>query len=253
MKIALLGYGKMGKAIEQIAIERGHEIVLRITSSNKESLSNGDLKKADVVIEFTNPRSAVSNIQSCFAFDVPVVCGTTGWNDRLKVVKDECNAKQQALLYASNFSIGVNLFFAINNYAAKLFSKQSAYVPSVEEIHHIHKLDSPSGTGITIAEGILNEYKEMSGWKLKQSESENVSESENKEKLSINAIRTGEVPGTHTVFYNSEIDTIELKHTAHNRKGFALGAVVAAEWLHGKKGCFTMQHVLNLPTPDGSI
>jgi 4-hydroxy-tetrahydrodipicolinate reductase len=255
MKIALLGYGKMGKAIEEIALERGHEVVLKITSANRDSLTNGDLKKADVAIEFTKPDSAVTNILSCFTHDLPVVCGTTGWNARLKDVKDECNAKQQALLYASNFSIGVNLFFALNNYAAQLFSKQPSYSASVEEIHHVHKLDAPSGTAITIAEGMLNEYKAFTGWTLveKEKENENENENEKQNKLPITAIRTDEVPGTHTVYYASEIDTIELKHTAHSRKGFALGAVVAAEWLHGKKGCFTMQHVLNLPTPHGSI
>jgi 4-hydroxy-tetrahydrodipicolinate reductase len=243
MKISLLGYGKMGKAIEEIAIERGHTIVHRITSKNKEILTNGELKDTDVVIEFTRPDCAVDNIYACFSNNIPVVCGTTGWHERLKDVKQECNAKDQALLYGTNFSIGVNLFFALNSYAAKLFSNQPSYTASVEEIHHIHKLDAPSGTAITIAEGIIAENTSLKQWKL---------DSKEEATLPIHSIRTGEVPGTHSIFYKSDIDTIELKHEAHNRKGFALGAVVAAEWLHGKKGCYTMQDVLNLPSPNGS-
>lgn len=245
MKIALIGYGKMGKAIEQIAVERGHEIVLRITTSEKNSLTNGDLKKADVAIEFTRPESAVENIMSCFSSGTPVVCGTTGWLTRLKDVKDTCLEKDQALLYASNFSIGVNLFFAINKYAAKLFSDHPDYSVSIEEIHHIHKLDAPSGTAITLAENIISEHQHLNTWALETAASS--------AELPIHAIRTGEVPGTHTTFFKSDIDTIELKHTAHNRKGFAHGAVVAAEWIQGRKGCYTMQDVLNLPTPHGAI
>ncbi len=244
MKIALLGYGKMGKAIEQIAIERGHEIVLRITSSDTSALTNGELKKADVVIEFTRPDSAIKNIRSCFDAGIPVVCGTTGWHERLKDVKHACKEKDQALLYASNFSIGVNLFFALNSYASKLFSAHPDYKVSIEEIHHIHKLDAPSGTAITLADTIISQHPALTNWTMDTESSHN--------EIPIHAVRTGEVPGTHTASFSSEIDTIELKHTAHNRKGFAQGAVVAAEWLKGKKGCFTMQDVLNLPTPDGS-
>lgn len=244
MKIALIGYGKMGKAIEQIAMERGHEVILRITSSNKHSLTNGDLSKADVAIEFTRPDSAIDNIYSCFHANVPVVCGTTGWQSRLKDVKDSCHKKDQALLYASNFSIGVNLFFAINRYAAQLFNDHPDYRVSIEEIHHVHKLDAPSGTAITLAETIIAEHSGLSSWTSEDNPAAG--------KVPVKAIRTDEVPGTHSAFFSSEIDTIELKHTAHNRKGFAFGAVIAAEWLRGKTGCYTMQDVLNLPKPDGS-
>lgn len=238
MNIALIGYGKMGKAIEQEALQRGHKIVLKITSANKDSLSNGDLKAADVAIEFSRPESAVENIHHCFSAGIPVVVGTTGWLDRLKDVKDACFQQERSLLYASNFSVGVNLFFAINKYAAKLMNAHSEYDVKVEETHHVHKLDAPSGTAITTAEGIMEAYSSRKKWVNEESSDPSV--------LPIISHRIDEVPGTHNVIYSSSIDAIELIHTAHSRKGFAVGAVVAAEWLQGKKGVFTMQDVLNL-------
>lgn len=239
MKIALIGYGKMGKAIEEVAAERGHDIVLRVSSSNLVDLTNGELQKADVAIEFSRPENAVENIEHCFNAGVPVVVGTTGWYARLKDVKDKCEEKNHSFLYASNFSIGVNLFFAINSYAARIIGKHIDYKPSIEEIHHVHKLDAPSGTAITLAEGILAETPWKNKWALEE-------DIKDDSQLSIKSIRTDEVPGTHSVQYKSEIDTIELRHVANNRKGFALGAVIAAEWLPGKKGSFTMCDVLNI-------
>jgi len=233
MKIALLGYGRMGKAIEKFALDRGHEIVY--TSDKDET--QGDLSLADIAINFSVPQAAVENIKSALAENIPVVCGTTGWLDHYQEVVDYCKAYQSGFLYASNFSIGVNLFFKINTLAAKLMKPhQEKYHPSLEEIHHIHKLDAPSGTALTLAEDVLIE-SDLNGWEL---------DGNTKDKLNISSIREGEVPGTHTVKYTSSIDEISLKHQAFGREGFALGALVAAEWLADKKGIYSMNDVLNI-------
>lgn len=233
MKIALLGYGRMGKAIEKFALDRGHEIVY---ISDKDE-TQGDLSLADVAINFSVPQAAVENIKSALAENIPVVCGTTGWLDHYQEVVDYCKANQSGFLYASNFSIGVNLFFKINTLAAKLMKPhQEKYHPSLEEIHHIHKLDGPSGTALTLADAVLNE-SDLKGWEI---------DGNIKDKLNISSIREGEVPGTHTVKYTSSIDEISLKHQSFGRKGFALGAVVAAEWLADKKGIYSMNDVLNI-------
>ena len=233
MKIALLGYGRMGKAIEKFALDRGHEIVY---ISDKDE-TQGDLSLADVAINFSVPQAAVENIKSALAENIPVVCGTTGWLDHYQEVVDYCKANQSGFLYASNFSIGVNLFFKINTIAAKLMKPhQEKYHPSLEEIHHIHKLDAPSGTALTLADAVLNE-SDLKGWEI---------DGNIKDKLNISSIREGEVPGTHTVKYTSSIDEISLKHQSFGRKGFALGAVVAAEWLADKKGIYSMNDVLNI-------
>jgi 4-hydroxy-tetrahydrodipicolinate reductase len=232
MKIALLGYGKMGQVIERIALERGHEIVLKKDEFNTyDGLSN-----ADVAIDFSVPSAAVNNISSCFNANVPVVSGTTGWLEHYDEMIDLCAAKNGGFISSSNFSLGVNLFFEFNEYLAKIMSKFDHYKVDMEEIHHDQKLDAPSGTAISLAKGVI-ENSRYSNWTLdKPKENE----------IHIEAIRTGTVPGTHTVTYNSEVDSIEIKHTAHNREGFALGAVIAAEWLVGKHGVFTMKDVLDL-------
>jgi 4-hydroxy-tetrahydrodipicolinate reductase len=236
MKIALLGYGKMGKVIEKIAIERGHEIVLK-----KTSLSTYEgLELADVAIDFSIPESAVCNISECFATNVPVVCGTTGWLAHYDEMVKLCNDKNGSFIYGSNFSLGVNIFFELNNYLAKMMSKIEQYKVSIEEIHHTQKLDTPSGTAISLANGIIesrNFGTDYKNWTL-----ENPKENE----IYIEAKRIENVPGTHSVYYDSEVDQIEIKHTAHSREGFALGAVIAAEWLQHKKGVFTMKDVLSL-------
>ncbi|WP_440122006.1 4-hydroxy-tetrahydrodipicolinate reductase [Tenacibaculum sp. Ill] len=232
MKIALLGYGRMGKEIEKIALQRGHEIVIKSTGEN-----NYDITKADVVIDFSIPSSAYDNISNCIKNNVPVISGTTGWLDKYNDIVDLCNKKNGAFIYASNFSLGVNVFFELNKQLAKMMSTLEQYNVSIEEIHHTKKLDAPSGTAITLAEGVI-ENTNKKAWELDKKTSD--------ENISIKAIRTPDVPGTHTVTYNSEVDTIDIKHTAHNRQGFALGAVIAAEWLNGKTGVFTMRDVLNL-------
>jgi 4-hydroxy-tetrahydrodipicolinate reductase len=233
MKIALLGYGKMGKVIETIALERGHEIVLRKTSSN----TFEGLATADVAIDFSIPSVAVENISSCIEAGVPVVSGTTGWLDHYDAMVALCTAHDGAFLYGSNFSLGVNLFFELNAYLAQLMAKfSSVYRVSMEEIHHTHKLDSPSGTAITLANGIIANSA-YDSWTLDQPTDQ---------QILIDAQRIENVPGTHSVFYNSPVDFIEIKHVAHNREGFALGSVLAAEWLVGKKGVYTMKDVLAL-------
>jgi len=232
MKIALLGYGKMGKVIEKIALERGHEIVLRKTSSNTfEGLTN-----ADVAIDFSMPNVAVENISACINQGIPVVSGTTGWLENYDEMVKLCESKNGAFLYGSNFSLGVNLFFELNDYLAKLMSKFKEYKVSMEEIHHTQKLDKPSGTAITLANTIINHtYK--NDWSI---------ENPKEDDLFIEVKRKENVPGTHTVIYNSKIDYIEIKHVAHNREGFALGSIVAAEWIIDKKGVFTMKDVIDL-------
>lgn len=232
MKIALLGYGRMGKEIEKISLQRGHEIVIKSTGEN-----TYDINEADVAIDFSVPASAYSNISNCINNNIPVVSGTTGWLDKYNEIVDLCNEKGGAFIYASNFSLGVNVFFELNKQLAKMMSTLKQYNITIEEIHHTQKLDAPSGTAITLAEGII-ENTNKKAWELDEKTSE--------ENIPITAIRTPDVPGTHTVTYSSEVDTIDIKHTAHNRQGFALGAVIAAEWLHNKTGVYTMIDVLNL-------
>jgi 4-hydroxy-tetrahydrodipicolinate reductase len=236
MKIALLGYGKMGKTIEQLALNRNHEIVLRVDEHNAGTYSDAELLQADVAIEFSTPRSAFGNIMRCFQCNVPVVVGTTGWLDRIDEVKNTCHEHGQSFFYASNYSIGVNIFFRLNEQLARMMNGYGEYDVSLEEIHHIHKLDSPSGTGISLANGIIKNLDRKTSWV----EGEKAVPGQ----LPIVSRREGEVPGTHTVLYKSETDTISITHEAHSRKGFALGAVIAAEWLSGKKGVFGMNDLL---------
>lgn len=232
MKIALLGYGKMGKTIEKIALQRGHSIVI------KTSLSSGyKITDADIAIDFSIPDAAVHNISHCINNNIPVISGTTGWLDNYNNITDLVKEKNGAFIYASNFSLGVNIFFELNKQLAKMMSNLSNYNVSLEEIHHTEKLDAPSGTAITLAESILDEQTNLTEWVLDKSETD---------KLTINAKRIPEVPGTHNVNYKSTIDTINISHEAHSREGFALGAVIAAEWLVNKKGIFTMKDVLNI-------
>lgn len=232
MKIALLGYGKMGKVIERIALERGHEIVLK-----KDEFNTYDgLSTADVAIDFSVPTAAVSNISNCFNNNVPVVSGTTGWLEHFDEMVALCNEKQGGFISSSNFSLGVNIFFELNEYLAKIMSQFDSYKVTMEEIHHTQKLDAPSGTAISLAKGVI-ENSNYANWTLDQAKSN---------EIHIEAKRIGDVPGTHTVTYDSIVDSIELKHTAHNREGFALGAVIAAEWLAGKTGIYSMKDVLNL-------
>ena len=233
MKIALLGYGRMGKTIEKFAKERNHEIVF-ILDKNEEK---GSLAEAEVAINFSVPEAAVKNIKLAIGKKIPVICGTTGWLDFYDEVTSFCNTNKTAFLYASNFSIGVNLFFKINELAAKLMKPHSEeYKPSIQEIHHIHKLDAPSGTAITIAESLVD-TGHFSTWELNGTTDK---------KLNIESVREGEVPGTHSITYHSQVDEISLKHEAFSRDGFALGAVIAAEWILNKKGVFSMQDVLNI-------
>ena len=231
MKIALVGYGKMGKIIDEIATQRNHEIVARLNESpNSENLNN-----ADVVIEFSNPEVAFNNIKTCLENRIPVICGTTGWLDQKPEIEKIAAENRTSFLYGSNFSLGVNLFFALNEKLADLMKNFPDYNIQLEEIHHTHKKDAPSGTAISLAEGIIKNDQRFEGWKLE----------ETKEKeLGIFAIREDEVPGTHSVFYKSSVDEIEIKHTAYSRNGFALGAVIAAEWIKGKTGNFSMKDVL---------
>ena len=233
MNIALVGYGKMGQIIDQIAQSRGHKIVARLNETPNEE----NLNEPDVVIEFSSPDSAYDNIKFCLEHKIPVVCGTTGWLDRKSEIEEICKREEAAFLYGSNFSLGVNLFFALNEKLAQLiYLFRENYQCQLEEIHHIHKLDAPSGTAISLAQGII-EYSDFEEWKLDETQGN---------RLGIRAIRESEVPGIHSVYYRSEVDEIGIKHTAFNRKGFALGAVIAAEWILGKKGNFTMKEVLGL-------
>lgn len=234
MRIALLGYGKMGKTIEKIALSRGHEIVLKIEGPDQEI----DLSAADVAIDFSVPNSAAKHLKAAFDQNVPVVCGTTGWLQDYDKIIAYCNEKKGAFIYASNFSLGVNIFFELNKKLSRIMYPYQDYKVSVNEIHHTEKLDAPSGTAITLAEGIISssEYDE---WQLVEK-----GQRAGEFQLPISAERIPEVPGTHTVSYDSEIDSIEITHTAHNREGFALGAVVAAEWLEDREGVFSMRDVI---------
>jgi 4-hydroxy-tetrahydrodipicolinate reductase len=236
LKIALIGYGKMGRAIEAIAVERGHQVILKIDIDNPDDFTRDNLQKAQVAIEFTKPEVAYDNIVKCISFDTPVVSGSTGWYNRLDEVKQLCMERRGAMLCTSNFSLGVNIFFEINRHLAKIMNQFPSYRVEIEETHHIQKLDAPSGTAITLAEGISDEIPRLKQWKL--------GGSSNEDTIPVRAIREDNVPGIHNVRYQSEVDDIEIIHTAHSRKGFALGAVMAAEFIHDKKGVFSMKDVL---------
>lgn len=232
MKIAILGYGKMGKAIEKVALDRGHEIVLKLSSD-----IDYDITKADIAIDFSVPTAALTNISNCINNGVPVISGTTGWLNQYDTVVNLCKQKNGGFIYASNFSLGVNIFFELNKQLAKMMQTLQDYSLHIEEIHHTQKVDAPSGTAITLAEGIIDNSQKKA-WKLDGTGSDN--------SVPITSKRISDTPGTHIVSYESVVDTIQIKHTAHNRQGFALGAVVAAEWLYGKKGVYTMNDVLNI-------
>ncbi len=239
MKIALLGYGKMGKEIEAIALQRNHSIVLKVDNSNatqfqSDPLSLG-LNSADVAIEFSTPHTVISNIKTCINNNVPIIIGTTGWYESFKEIETLCEQKNGALFHATNFSLGVNLFMKVNSYLADLINKYDTYDVEMEEIHHIHKLDKPSGTAITLANQIIDNLDRKTSWSITET---------NPDTLFIKDIREGEVPGTHIIKYKSAVDDIEIMHKAHNRKGFALGAIIAAEFLKNKKGIYTMQDLI---------
>ncbi len=238
MKIALIGYGKMGKAIEEIAVQKGHEIVLKIDIQNSHDLTESNLKKADVAIEFTGPHSAFENVKKCIEWGVPVVSGSTGWLEQWNIIQALCAAKNSTLIYSSNYSIGVNLFFELNKQLAKLMEPYESYDVAMTEIHHTEKKDAPSGTAISLAEQILGQIGRKKNWVNGTMAQPN--------ELLIRSERIDPAPGTHTVTYSSPIDTIEITHTAHTRKGFASGAVLAAEFASQKKGIFTMKDVLGL-------
>jgi 4-hydroxy-tetrahydrodipicolinate reductase len=234
MKIALLGYGRMGQTIEKIAISRGHDVVLKIDKDDKDY----DITVADVAIDFSLPSAAFENITNCLNNNVPVVSGTTGWLDNYDKAVSLCKEKNGGFIYASNFSLGVNIFFELNKTLAKMMSNLKQYNVSMEEIHHTKKLDAPSGTAITLAEGVIEHNNNYDAWSLNDTDKENT--------IPIVAKRIEDVPGTHSIDYTSEVDTVHIEHTPHNRQGFALGAVVAAEWLNGKTGVFSMNDVLNI-------
>ena len=236
MNIAIIGYGKMGKEIEKVALERGHEVSLKISSENKHDFNFDNLKKVDVAIEFTNPELAVNNINVCLDSNTPIVVGTTGWYNQFDEVRSNVAKNDGSLLYATNCSIGVNLFFKLNKSLAKMMNNHSDYEVKLEETHHTQKLDAPSGTAITLAEGIIDNNEAKDLWVKGDAHAHN--------QLSVVSHRIENVPGTHQITYTSEIDDIEIKHTAHNRKGFAMGAVIAAEYIKDKKGIFTMEDVL---------
>jgi len=233
MKIALFGYGKMGKTIERLALDRDHEIIAKIDKDHTE----GDLEQADVAIDFSIPSEAFNNVNKCFSLNIPIVSGTTGWLDKFEEAITNCAKKNGAFIYASNYSLGVNLFFELNSQLAKMMARFKEYNIALEEVHHTQKLDAPSGTAISLAEGIIaNSSKE--NWTLDVTKSDN--------EIPIVSKRIDKVPGTHTIVYDSIVDDIEIKHTAKNRDGFALGAIIAAEWLEHKKGVYTMKDVLGL-------
>ncbi|MBN2743674.1 MAG: 4-hydroxy-tetrahydrodipicolinate reductase [Marinilabiliaceae bacterium] len=238
MKIALIGYGKMGKEIEKIALERGHEIVCRIDINSPDTFDSDAFRSAQVAIEFTTPEAAYHNFLNCFKYHVPVVAGTTGWLDKMDDIRQRVAGENQTFFYASNYSLGVNIFFAINKQLAKLMNRADGYDVSMVEVHHTQKLDAPSGTAITLAEGIIDNYNGKSAWALESSDK--------KEDLVIKAVREGQVPGIHTITYDSEVDEIMIHHSAKSRKGFALGAVLAAEFTAGKKGWLGMNDLLCL-------
>ena len=237
MKIALIGYGKMGKTIDQLAQAAGHEVILRIDVHNSQDLQAASLSQADVAIEFTRPESAFNNIVTCLENGVPVVCGTTGWLDRLEEANQLVEKYQGGLFYASNYSIGVNIFFAVNKFLAKMMKRYRQYEISMEEIHHTEKLDAPSGTAITLAEGILSEIDRKKSWTNQATDQA--------DELPIISKRIDKVPGTHQISYYSSVDNITITHTAHSREGFARGALAAAEWMVGKQGSYGMEDMLS--------
>ncbi|MES2681832.1 MAG: 4-hydroxy-tetrahydrodipicolinate reductase [Bacteroidota bacterium] len=235
MNIALFGYGKMGREIEKIALERNHNIVLKIDQDNRHSVTPEDLKKAHVAIEFSTPDTVIDNINLCLNNSLPLVVGTTGWHDKMDEIKKLTAEKNGSLFHASNFSLGVNLFFKVNQYLATLMNKYNDYDVSMEEIHHIHKLDKPSGTAISLANQLIEKIERKNNWSITE---------KNGTTVFIEDKREGEVPGTHIIKYHSAVDDIEIMHKAHNRKGFALGAVIAAEFLKDKKGIYTMNDII---------
>ncbi|HVE61645.1 MAG TPA: 4-hydroxy-tetrahydrodipicolinate reductase [Chitinophagaceae bacterium] len=238
MLIALIGYGKMGKMIEEVAVQKGHNIILKIRSSNKEDLNSENLSKADVAIEFTNPKDAYENVKKCIDLGVPIVSGSTGWNTKLPDIEKYCSEKNGSFLHTNNFSIGVNIFFEINKHLARLMASQQEYDVIIKEIHHTEKKDAPSGTAVTLAEQVLEQLDRKKKWINRTTD--------DKAALEIISKRTDPAAGTHHVKYSSSIDDIELIHTAHNRIGFAWGAVRAAEYIHNKRGVFSMKEVLAL-------
>jgi 4-hydroxy-tetrahydrodipicolinate reductase len=243
MKLALIGYGKMGKTIERLAVAKGHEIIYKTDVPSSRMIMDGIIDQADVAIEFTHPDEAPGNIMACISAGIPVVSGTTGWlKGSWEEVKNHCEVMKGSFFYASNYSIGVNIFFEINARLAELMNTHPEYKVEIEEIHHIHKLDAPSGTGLTLADGIIKNLDRFDDWYLK----EYLSPEEIPGKLPIVAKRIGEVPGTHIVRYHSPIDDIEISHIAQGREGFASGAIMAAEWIKGKKGVFGMRDLLKL-------
>jgi 4-hydroxy-tetrahydrodipicolinate reductase len=240
MKVVLVGYGKMGKEVEKVLLSRGHQIVGKATDENpiNKEMING----ADVAIDFSTPNSVLNNIDFLLNFNIPSIIGTTGWNSNYNKVKGAVETQKGALVHASNFSIGVNLFFKLNEQLAKLMEPYNDYTPHITEIHHTEKLDAPSGTAITLANGLIENYSQLKDWYCKQSD-KNIDKGNN---LEIEAVRENDVKGTHCIEYKSNIDTLSIQHEAHNRTGFALGAVIAAEWILNKKGIFTMKDVLQL-------
>ncbi len=238
MRIALIGYGKMGKAIEEVALQRGHEMVIKIDQPNLHEFTKENMARAEAAIEFTSPHTAFDNVKKCLEFDVPVICGSTGWTERLEEMKNICTDKNGAFIYSSNYSVGVNIFFEVNKKLAALMAPHPAYEVILEETHHTQKKDAPSGTAITLAEQILEQVQRKKQW---------VNElSDHPEDLEIISQRIDPAPGTHSIKYSSVIDDIEIIHTAHNRQGFATGAVLAAEFIKNKKGFFTMKEVLGI-------
>ncbi|NDC29225.1 MAG: 4-hydroxy-tetrahydrodipicolinate reductase [Crocinitomicaceae bacterium] len=237
MNIALIGYGKMGKAIEEIAISRGHSVVVKFNSQNP--LESSQLRTTDVAIEFSQPDLALKHIKLCADGQIPIVVGTTAWEEHLPEIINHIDKREASLIYSSNFSIGVNLFFEMNKHLARLMNDKTDYVASITEIHHKQKIDAPSGTAVTLAKDLISNHPAYSSWKL-TGQSENMDKTD----LPISAIREENVPGTHLISYTSEIDTLTIEHQAHNRKGFALGAVIAAEFIHKKQGVYTMSDIL---------
>lgn len=238
MKIAIIGYGKMGKEIERLALERGHQISLIIDVGNQNDMAPERLNLADVAIDFSTPTAAFDNIMRCFEADVPVVSGTTGWHDRYDSVVERCKGENKTFFHASNFSIGVNILFALSKHLAKMMDQFDNYDMEIKEIHHVHKLDAPSGTAISLAKDMLSEIRRKEKWELNRAGDENT--------LKITSVREDEVPGIHTVTYFSEFDELNINHSAKSRKGFALGAIMAAEFIAGKKGIYTMTDILRL-------
>lgn len=238
MKLAIIGTGKMGQAIEKMALLQGHEVVLKINEENRESLSNGDLKKADVAIEFTQPAAAVDNLYHCLEAGIPVVCGTTGWHNRIDEVSNQFQQKNGTLFHASNFSVGVNIMFELNKVLAGWMQQHPDYHVSISEIHHTHKLDKPSGTAVTLAQGIIDKNNGTEEWHLSDEQNSNT------KSIAIEALREEGIVGDHTVEWKSPIDRISIRHEAFSRDGFASGALLAAKWIIGRKGVFTMNDIL---------